>query len=136
MIEELIKNQVPVTAHNGNVHGLDLSQEGKVTLQRIITHDVKLGGRNLHDALQHLMDAPVYKNGSTGPEGRRALLVRNLVHAFKEMGELRLMKQYPDIKQAVKNLQREHADKMKSVRPLPSDEAIDASDLDLSIAGH
>lgn len=138
VIEEIVRNKVNISKHTGFIHGVELSQEGKTELQRMITHDVKKGGRNLHDALDHLMNSAVYKNGSPGPDGRRALLIRNLIHAFHEKGELMMLKKYPDLKQKMKDLQKEHAQKMKTVRPLPSEEAIDASDIDLdalSVAG-
>ncbi len=133
VLEEIVRNKVNIAPPSGVLFGVQLSTEGKAELQRIITHDVKMGGRNLHDALEHLMNSAVYKNGSTGPDGRRALLIRNLVHAFRQQGELKMLKKYPDLMQSVKDFQRQHADKLKSVAP--SDDAVANADVDLSVAG-
>lgn len=135
VIEEIVRNQVNISRPNGIVHGVELNQEGKNELQRIITHAVKKGGRNLHASLEHMMNSAVYKNGTTGPDGRRALLIKSLMHAFTEKGQMLLLKKHPEIRQQVKDNQRAHADKMKSVRPVPSDDEINNADVDLDVGG-
>lgn len=131
VIEELTKQKVPVHPPSKTLFGVPLSQEGYVELQHIITHEVKSGGRNLHDALEHLMDSPAYKNGQDGPEGRKALLLRSMIAKFQEAGKVKMLKKHPELKQAVRDFYKEHAAKLKSIPLPPSDDAVENADVDL-----
>ncbi len=131
VIEELTKQKVPVHPPSKTLFGVPLSQEGYVELQHIITHDVKSGGRNLHDALEHLMDSPAYKKGQDGPEGRKALLLRSMIAKFQEAGKVKMLKKHPELKQAVRDFYKEHAAKLKSIPLPPSDDAVENADVDL-----
>jgi hypothetical protein len=139
VLNEIVKHGTQVSTADDEIHGVKLTPEAAHELQKIITHEVKKGGRNLHESLAHMMETGTYKRGSDGPDGRKSLMIRHLVHAFVEMGELKMLKKHPEIKQAMKDAAKEKARKMKSVPVVPSDDAIENSTVDLdalTIAGN
>ena len=139
VIEAIMKNKVNIPMAPDNLMGLPLSYEGKHELHTIIAKEVTKGGRHLHEAMDHLLDSSMFKKGSTGPDGRQALLLRGIVEEFTAKGEILMLKRHPELKQALKDHYKAHAQKMKSVPVIPSDREIESTDSDIpdfNIAGN
>lgn len=137
--EALIKNKVNIPPAPDALMGLPLSYEGKIELHKIIAKEVTKGGKTLHDSMGKLLESSAFKKGSTGPDGRQALLLRARVEEFTRRGEMQMLKRHPELKQALKDHYKAMAQKMKSVPQIPDDREIASSDSDLpdfEIAGN
>lgn len=139
VVEAIMKNKVNIPAAPETIMGLPLSYEGKIELHRIIAKEVTKGGLHLHESLEKLINSKAFKRGSTGPDGRQALLLRARIEEFTARGEMIMLKRHPELKQALKDHYKAQAQRMKSIPTVPDDRELQAADSDMpdfEIAGN
>lgn len=139
VVEAIMKNKVNIPAAPDTLMGLPLSYEGKIELHQIIAKEVTKGGKTLHASMEKLLESSAFKKGSTGPDGRQALLLRSRVEEFTARGEMIMLKRHPELKQALKDHYKAQAQRMKSIPTVPDDRELHAADSDLpdfEIAGN
>lgn len=66
-----------------------------------------LTGQGLHDALEKLIRKPLYQKQSDGPDGGKALLIRDVIGRAKEMGRQKLLKEDQQLQERLKGKRRE-----------------------------
>lgn len=131
VVEAIMKNKVNIPAAPDTLMGLPLSYEGKIELHRIIAKEVTKGGLHLHESMEKLIKSSAFKKGSTGPDGRQALLLRARIEEFTARGEMIMLKRHPELKQALKDHYKAQAQRMKSIPTVPDDRELQAADSDM-----
>jgi hypothetical protein len=80
-----------------------------------MTHEVKLNGNTLHEALTDLVQSPRYQIQSTGPGGGRDLMLRTVYNAYKDAGEMALRRASPTLEPALRRAQEERVKRLLPV---------------------
>jgi len=136
--DEVVKNQVAITPINRSLHGAKMTEEQYEFVQVQAGRGIRINGRTLHDGLEHLMASGIYRSGTEGPDGRRALLIKEMVDMYRQRAELLALKEYPDLKYDIKELRRLKTQMMKSVPfwrnpDMPDDRQIDRASQSVNI---
>jgi hypothetical protein len=96
--------------------GVRLTEKERSTLIDHLTQD-KVGGKNLHDRLEQVINSAGYQKLSDGPSGGKALEIRKVYQGFLMNAEAQTKKDYPDLAQIV--IQRRIARAQGLLAPAP-----------------
>jgi hypothetical protein len=80
--------------------GVRLTEKERSTLIDHLTQD-KLGGKNLHDRLEQVINSAAYQKLSDGPSGGKALEIRKVYQGYLMSAEARTKDDYPELAQIV-----------------------------------
>jgi hypothetical protein len=105
---EIVEHQVPIRMPARAMEGVDLTQQEYDALVRLAGNELKdpstgLGARETLDAIvsgnHALSDA--YANATGGPDGGKALIIRQTVNAFREMARHQIQQDFPELRAAI-----------------------------------
>jgi hypothetical protein len=72
-------------------------------------------GKGLKDTLDQLVQSPEYLRQSPGPDGVRAIMIKQQVQAFRAQAQDRMMQEFPDLRNAI---MQNRQDKQQAKQPL------------------
>jgi hypothetical protein len=97
--------------------GIDLNKREYDRLIVLMTQEPGAGGRTLHQALGDLIASPNYQRQGDGQDGGKALLLRNVYHAYVESARARLRQENPELEAKIRRRMEE-----RRFRLTPSDQ--------------
>lgn len=91
---EIVRLELPLSMPSRQIDGIHLMPK---------EYDVyaELAGKNLKARLTKLMDSDLYKRGSDGPDGGKAVLIRQAVSEQRDRAKQEMLKQFDDLRQQV-----------------------------------
>lgn len=109
--EELLRQEIIPSMPQRSIRGVELmpwEYHRYVTLAGREIRDA--AGHNLYEALEAMIKTPEYRAMPGGPEGGKALLVKNVIHAYRQMARNRLLQENSTLRGLVEEKEREKAE--------------------------
>ena len=112
VVDEILKNRVQISTPSDTIFGTSDSPwdfkppdaRNGVKLQPWEYHAYKkLSGEFAMEKLGELIQSDRYQRASAGPDGGKAMMIRNVIAVSREYGRKELLKQLPAIDQAVRD---------------------------------
>lgn len=101
--EEIMRLRVPLSMPSRQISGVELLPEEYGRYVELAGNAFKnpQTGLGLKETLEQLLDDPNYQRQSDGPEGGKALIIRNLVLAFRQAAQAQLIEEFPALRLAI-----------------------------------
>jgi hypothetical protein len=98
--DEMIRLRLPLSMPEKQIGGVELTpQEYDRYVQLAGAEAVDpRSGLGLKESLRRLFRDPEYRRQSDGPDGGKALLIKTQIHAFRTMARVRIMEEFPELR--------------------------------------
>ncbi|MEP9411526.1 MAG: hypothetical protein HRF42_08985 [Candidatus Brocadia sp.] len=126
VLEEIIKHQIdihPPSRYIGGTAPAEIDPMAKDSPRAGVPLNPKqyerlqeLTGQGLREALEKLIKKPIYQKQSDGPDGGKALLIRNVVERAREIGRQKLLKEDQQLYEQLKAKHRERKQVLQPTR--------------------
>jgi hypothetical protein len=76
-----------------------------------------INGQSLKGALNELITRDqLYSQGSDGPEGGKAYLIRSMVQAYRRQAQAMMLEEFPELRQQIENSFEERSERLSFAR--------------------
>ena len=109
--EELLRLGLPLSMPSRSIGGVELSPHEYSRYVELAGNALKeeSSGLGLKDQLELLLDDPQYLEQSDGRDGGKALVIRNLVQAYRQLAQAEMQAEFPELREAIAQKRREGA---------------------------
>jgi len=116
--EEILRLRVPVAMPSRKIDGVELTPQEYDRYVLLAGGEAKAPYTNmgLKETLEDMMKGWAYQAQSDGPDGGKALMIKSMVHVFREVAQHQLMKEFPELADAVMAEQLSREEKKKPPR--------------------
>jgi len=95
--------------------GIELTPDEYDAFVRLAGNELKQDGKGMKDTLAEVMRSEEYLSQTDGPEGGKALIVREIVQAFREAARGELFGRFPRL---MPSLEEKQEQRMRQLMPL------------------
>lgn len=101
--EEIVRLRVPIGMPDRKIGGVELTPQEYDRYVVLAGNEVKspFGGLGLRETLESEIQQSHYQQQSGGPDGGKAIIIKSMVHVFRDLAQLQLLREYPDLAEAV-----------------------------------
>lgn len=106
--EEMIRLQVPISMPTRSIRGVELEQLEYNRYVELAGNGLKdpATGKGARETLEALLDgshalSAQYQDASDGPDGGKALIIRQIIQTFREAARSQVIEEFPDLRDAI-----------------------------------
>jgi hypothetical protein len=115
--EAIIENKINIEMPTKFLNGVQMTPEEYDRYVVLQGNELKSSqsGMGLRDTLDNMVSMPDYLRQAPGPDGGRALMIKQQVHAFREQAKAQMLMEFPDLMGAV---QTHEVERQQARQPL------------------